>query len=381
MQRKKNTRLLFGVLILLAAALIARFVMRSVSVSYPLETMFRKHDIDQKRSTLSGSRLEHHLMKKLQQLEVRKEDIKTHLFLEDTLREIEVYIPRGKPMEWILWSLRQAAEGTSYRLSDCIYQKRGDFYVVRFSSKKPQHVDVLLTLRMADRYYSNTAQIAFVIQNFNFQANETTTRLLSFPQPLTVCLTPAAEKTDLTAQAAHEYNKEIVINLLLEPSNKINTPFMESMIMVHYEEQKIRRIIQEGPKRIPYFAGFSNLFGSRACEDSRVMRIMLDEVKQHKAYFLEDITVRNSVVKMIARNLSVPYAQIQGHLPTDTSAGVLEEQIRHYCYIAQKKGFYIIGAHASPALLSALEDALPFFEKNGIQLVPVSTIVPKMRSN
>ncbi len=353
--------------------------MRSVSISYPLETMLRKDTDSHKHSKPANSRLEKQLMDKLRELEVRDEDIKTHVFLEDTLREIEVRIPRGKPMEWIIWNLNQAAEKTSYSPGDCIYQKRGDFYVLRFNSKKPHLFDVLLTLRMADRYFSGTAQLAIVIQDFRFEANKTTTRLLSFPHPLTLCLMPAAKKSDLSAQAAHEYNKEIVIHLLLEPSTKINTPFMESMIMVHYEEQQIRDLVDHGTDRIPWFTGYSNLHGSRAGEDSRVMRIVLEEVKKNKSYFLEDVTSRNSIIKTMSEKLSVPYAQIQGKLPSGASTDVLEDKIKHFCYIAQKKGYFIIGAQANEALLSALEQTVPFFEQNGIQLVPVSTIVPRMR--
>ncbi|MFW6254253.1 MAG: divergent polysaccharide deacetylase family protein [Chitinivibrionales bacterium] len=381
MHRKKLTRLLLFILVLLAAALLVRFIMRSVSISYPLQSMLQEKNTTGELSSLATTKLEEQLIDKLHELEVKKEDIRTHIFLEDTLREIEVQIPRGKPMEWIIWNLSQAVHDTRYQIEDCLYQKRGDFYVLRFNSRNPRNFDVLLSIHMADRYYSNTAQVAIVIQDFNFQANETTTRLLAFPHPLTVCLIAAANKSDLTAQAAHEYDKEIILHLLLESSTRINTPFEESMIMVHYEESRIRDMVTEGPDQIPYFAGFSNLFGSRGCEDSRVMRIVLEEVKKHKAYFLENVTARNSVVHSMSEKMSVPYARIQGTLPADTSGEILEENLKKFCYIAQKKGYYIIGAHANQSLLTALENTLPFFEKNGIQLVHVSTIVPRMRSN
>lgn len=49
--------------------------------------------------------------------------------------------------------------------------------------------------------------------------------------------------------------------------------------------------------------------GSKATEDKRVMRIILEECRNHSLYYLDSKTTSNSVIKELAEEINVPYLE------------------------------------------------------------------------
>ncbi len=327
------------------------------------------------KKPVKNSPFETLLHEALQKLEVRQEDIHERLLLEDSLRELSVRVPKGRPLEWIVWDIAQSAEGTSYRLDDCVQDERRGTCAMSFASTNPKHPKVRINLSFSDRYFSTTARLAILIEDFDFEANQTTIDILSFPQPLTISLEPSSKKSAWTAQAAGQYNKEVVIQLALEPVVGSNAYASLPMILVHYPAEKIREMIAEAVKTIPNFSGFTNLLGSRAMEDTRVMDVVLHEVRKRHGYFAEGKTARSSVVASLADRIGLPYAVITARIPDSADMPGIEDHLRHSCIVAQKRGTALVSARASSQLVGALKATQSVFEQNGIRLVYVSEIV------
>jgi polysaccharide deacetylase 2 family uncharacterized protein YibQ len=144
---------------------------------------------------------------------------------------------------------------------------------------------------------------------------------------------------------------------------------------------------------VPRFAGFSNLGGSRALEDSRVMTIVFSEMNKQHAYFLEQAATHKSVAATLAEKLAMPYAAIDAIIDSaddpicrgaartlsttkvrSTQISAAQELLIRYALDARKRGKIIIAAQASGALLRALRRELPSFEHSGIKLSFVSRL-------
>lgn len=323
----------------------------------------------------SSSHLEENILKKLKELEVKQDEIETHFFLENNRREITTTIPRGRPVEWTVWHLYQCTRGTPYTVTDCVYKKRKKTYTLTYTSDNPKREILVLTFSEAKRFMSNAAKIAILIEDFNFEANQTTIDFLSFPKPLSILLVPSAKKSGWTAQAADEYKKEIIIHLPFEPQDKKSTIPKSSIIMIHYSEEKIRNIIAQAIKTIPNFSGFANLHGHLALEDSRVMHIVCSEIKKHHGYFIDMDAGKNSVVPSIARKTEIPFVEITTVITEKKDISAIEEQLKHCAVVAQKRSKMVIAAKACQPFIKAVNNILPVFKQNGIRLVYVSEIV------
>ncbi len=376
MKAKGIGRIFIICIIALTALLSVKNLLQKKSAS--LTSLFSKVGTISKKSH-THSKVSNHLVEKileqLEAFEVKENEIRTQFFLEYKRREIKAAIPRGRPIEWIVLALYRCAKNTPYTPTDCVYNKRQKSYTITYTSSTSQKETVVLTFSRSSRFMSNSAKIAFLIEGFNFKADQTTIDFLSFPNPLSLLIIPSAKKSGWTAQAADEYNKEIIIHLPLEPQPKNSAIPKESIIMIHYSEEKIRGIISEAIKIIPNFSGFANLQGNLALEDSRVMRIVLHEIKKNHGYFIDLYADKNSVVRSIAEEIRIPFSEAPTHIEETEDVSKIVELLKHYAVVAQKRSKLLVTAKACQPFIKALNTVLPVYKQNGIRLVYVSEIV------
>lgn len=310
----------------------------------------------------------------LSELEADTADISSQLFLEERTRELEVRIPRGLPPEQVVWMLSTAVDRTAYQLSDCVRLSE-DAYHLLFSSRRASDEKIRLMFSWASRYYSRTARIAFLIQNFGFEANKTTTDILSYPQPLTVSLVPTEGTSAWTARIADHYRKEIVILLPLEPRQRVSSPYADRTLLVHQSEHELVAAISDAAEAIPNFTGFANLWGSRFLEDSRATSVLLSQVKRRNGYFVDAESTPASLAPELARTLGLPCRQVDASLERGLNAQALAERMPLLVTRAQRNGSLLVTVEPSSAFIEALQDSEAMLAHNGVKLVYVSQIV------
>ena len=375
--RIKGIGRIFIILIILLAILIGvRKNLKKQHIPFS-KVISRIINTEKKDSTnhKPTSSIETNILEQLKKLEVKEEEITNQFFLEDRIREIKAAVPKGRPDELIIWQLSTSTKGTSYNVADCVFNKKKNTHTVTFTSNIPKKEKVILIISKANRFLSNTAKIAILIEDFNFKANQTTIDFLSFPEPLTISLVPYLKKSSWTAQAANEYKKEIIIHLPFESKIKRKNNPTSKTIMVHYPPERIRTIISNAIKAVPNFAGFANLHGSLALEDSRIMNIVLNEMKKHHGYFIDTRISKNSIIPDIATKKKLPYGEASAKIKEKSNISAIEDQLKHYAVVAQKRSEILITAKASRQFIKALTNVLPILQENGVQLVYVSEIV------
>ncbi len=327
-----------------------------------------------KSSSQKNSTLELNLFRLFEQFDVSAETINTNTFLEDKQREISAPIPQGLPDELVINAFSRIVKGTPNTVYDSYYNAKKDIFVITYVSKSKKDKRLVLILSRAKRFLAGSTKIAVLIEDFEFQANQTTVDFLSFPEPLTISLKPFAQKSAWTAKAAQEYNKEVCIQLPFEPRKRIKKS-TSPIIMIHYKEKEIAKIITETIKSIPNFKGFGNLYSSVAVEDSRVMGIVLGEIKKHQGYFVNTHTGRTSVVPKTAKKIKVPYSEITAMIKEEKDLFHIENQLKHYTAIARKRGNIIIATRANKSIITVLKKVRPYMKQYGISFVPVSALV------
>ncbi|HUI92667.1 MAG TPA: divergent polysaccharide deacetylase family protein [Chitinivibrionales bacterium] len=329
-----------------------------------------------KNTTGAGSgSLESVLRKQLGELEVRPSDIMVKT-LPNRSVILQAAVPRGKPAEWIVSQLAASVEGTPYTLADCVFDEKKQSYTMQFASSSKNDPPLTLVVLNSDRYSSATALMAVIVENLENAEYQTAAALLSFPEPFSVSIAPVGKKASLMAQLAGQYKKEVIIRLPLEPAATVPPEFENTTIMVHFTREKIHPIIAGALRLIPDAKGFSNLWGSRGLEDSRLMAIVLDEMKKQHGYFIEAPAAKNSVAASAAASAGLPYAEMAGQLEKTAPAELIAE-IKRWAAVAQVKGTIAVRAKAGRQLADALKTSLPFLRQNGIRLVYVSEIVKR----
>jgi uncharacterized protein len=323
------------------------------------------------------SLLENNILDRLALLETADSAVSFRTLPDENAVDIRAAVPRGKPIEWILWHLCAASSGTSYRAEDCACPPDERGCAIRFESAVPEQPVVNLMVTWSSRYFSATAKMAFLIKDFGFAADQKTIEFLSFPEPLTVALLPSRKLSSWTAQISNEYKKEIAILQPMEPCLTPRAPdgTRPPCIMLHYPESRVRSIMSFAAGAVPNFSGFINFGGMRALEDSRVTGFFFSEIKKRHGYFIEDRTTRKSVAAATAERISLPFGSIGCSIDAALETSRIEELIRRCAMEAQKRGTMIVCSQATTAFILALKKQLPLLRQNGIRLCYVSEIV------
>ncbi len=319
-------------------------------------------------------KFEQQLMEQLHNLEVSNQNIRRTVLKQDSSIEIRTSVPRGKPMEWIVWMIQSGLKDAAYTMDDCFYESDAKGCRIQFSCKKKGNPSFVLILTRSSAYFTSTAKIAIFIEDFGFQADETTIQYLSFPEPLTVGLLPEKKLTTWTAQIADEYKKEIVLMLPMEPVPVAFAKQSNSVIMVHYTEDKIRQLLNNAIERIPNFSGVANYYGTRVLADSKVVSMLFEQITSRNSYFLYFPQQRNVSVSTIAKSAGTPYVSVDIVVDTTLSVNRIQDTLRHCAMIAQKTGYVVVSSKARGSFIQALTNEIPVLKQNGIKLVYISEL-------
>ncbi len=327
-----------------------------------------------KKSRPTRSVIENNILDRLKILEITDSGVVFRSSANDTAIRIRTAIPRGNPVEWTVWHLSSAVTGTSYHVEDCFCPPDDRGCTIRFTSSVSGQPPIILTVSWASRYFSKTAKMAICIRDFGFAADQTTIDYLSFPEPLTMAVVPSRKLSSWTAQISNEYKKEVLVLLPMEPVPRSAGNYRQSCIMIHFPDERLRSLIADAAGAVPDFTGFCNTGGARVLEDSRVMNILFSEIKKRHGFFIEQPVTRKSVAAVIARRLSLPFAQIDCSIDTAMKAPRIQELLKRCAMDAQKRGRIIISTKATGEFIRALKNELPFLRRNGVRLSYVSEI-------
>ncbi len=367
---KSRSTILFSLIVAIIVALILLITTTRTSLKNTLVALSQKA-VSGPISAIPSASLEENLTRLFSKLELGESDYSSRA-VSDSSVEIRASIPRGKPLEWIVWKLSTATSGTAYTIDDCV-QTAGGSCTIYFKSNNEQHKPVTLFITRSKRYFSNTASMAIIIEEFEFKADQTTVDFLSFSERLTFAIVPTQPRASRTAELAAENEKEVLVMLPMEPLPR-GSELHSSQIMIHYAENRIRNIYSQALQNITGVSGIANFHGSRVLQDSRVMEILLSETKRRGLYFIDTDITSKSTVPGIARNLAVASMTVQGRIGHSESTEQIRNTIRRFAVVSQKTGRVLLIAPSSAPFLNTLREELPNLRSNGIQLVYVSDL-------
>ncbi len=369
-------RLILTLFTIIFVLLLIAIAIRSGIFKSALNIPGIKNTAQSSQTTENSHSFETTLIRCLEDLEVPKSQIPKNLSPTDSLLNLKISVPKGKPMEWVIWFISSTLSSAGYHLQDCSFEsERKGAYLHLTSTQKKNLPELQIKISRSSIFFSQTAKMAILVEDFGFKADETTVRFLSFPEPVTVSMVSSRRLSTWTAQIANEYKKEILIMLPMEPLPKSFSRYDQSQIKIHYPEEKIKTIIKEATDAIPSFAGFCNFYGNRVLEDSRVMKIVFNEIQKHHGYFVITSESKKSMAETIARKMKLPYQKIDYTINADNSASTISDSLRYCAVLAQKTGSVLIRGRASDSFITALHNTLPQLKQNGIQLVYVSEIL------
>lgn len=218
------------------------------------------------------------------------------------------------------------------------------------------------------------ARLALIIDDGGYNI-ETFSEMVRMGKPITFAILPHAPQASKAAEMAYTGGAEVMLHLPMEPRESERYSLEQDTIRVGMGEKEIRKILQDGLKRVPHVRGVNNHMGSKATEDHAVMRGLMKALKKRGLYFVDSHTSSHTVGPQEAQRIGVPLGNNIRFMDNEKNLTAIKHAIRLAMKRAKKEGKAITIGHPHPLTAQAIREMIPEIEKEGIRLVFASEVV------
>jgi len=192
--------------------------------------------------------------------------------------------------------------------------------------------------------------------------------------PLTFSILPGQRYSTGIANEARSLNYEVMLHLPMEPRNPERNPG-NGTILTHMSQDEILRQLSEDIESVPYIAGVNNHMGSLLTENQDVMNIILEDLHKRGLFFIDSRTSPRSVAYETAKRIGIRSGRRDVFLDNKADIGYIKGQVDKVIRIAKQNGEATAIGHPRAGTIAAIREKIADFEREGIELVPVSEVL------
>jgi polysaccharide deacetylase 2 family uncharacterized protein YibQ len=215
-------------------------------------------------------------------------------------------------------------------------------------------------------------QIAVLIDDIGYDLG-LAEDLMRIDAPLAFAILPYTPHAREAARLLHAAGKEILLHLPMEPRSYPAENPGKGALFVNMDEEEIRRRIEADLTAVPYVAGVNNHMGSRFMEDEGRLAVVMQELAKKGLFFVDSLTTPVSRARSAAAKAGVRYVSRTAFI--DNTPGyaaaltnLLQPPRRGW---EAGKPLLMIG-HPRPETVRALREAQPFWQTEGVRMIPLS---------
>jgi polysaccharide deacetylase 2 family uncharacterized protein YibQ len=200
--------------------------------------------------------------------------------------------------------------------------------------------------------------------------------IFSINSRFTISILPNLPDSSKVLRDALAHGKEAILHLPMEPENEMYVRRTGDMILTSMNDEEIRKIVIGDMNSLKGVIGVNNHMGSRATGDPRVMKVVLDAVKERRLFFVDSRTSSRSVAYGLAREEGIPSARNEIFLDVDGTDDGVRARFRQLVDMARRDKSGIGICHVTrKGTINVLRELMPEYEKEGIEFVGVSSVV------
>ena len=195
--------------------------------------------------------------------------------------------------------------------------------------------------------------------------------------PLTMAFLPFYDTTAMQSELAYEEGFEIMLHMPMQPNHRryFRSPLV---IETNLDNEEVRSRVRKSLKAVPLAQGFNNHQGSKATKDLDLMRIVMDEVSQHrKLYFIDSITTGSSKAYQAATEAGFSATKRNSDFLDNvkTHEAVTKKLEQLINLSLRSKGVRLAIIHESKISAKAVKQVLPKLESLNIEVVSPSDFI------
>lgn len=198
--------------------------------------------------------------------------------------------------------------------------------------------------------------------------------IVALGRPVTVAVLPGLRYSREVAARAQAAGLDVFLHLPVEPEDA-SKRMGPGGVTTAMSDEEIATTVRTDLAWVPGATGINNHMGSLGTADPRVMRAILTVAKERGLIFLDSMTTSRSVGMRVATVMRVPTAARDIFIDNENDAEAIRAQFRRLIALAKRKGVAVGIGHAQRITARVLEEMLPEFDREGIELIPGSALV------
>ncbi len=237
---------------------------------------------------------------------------------------------------------------------------------------------LLLILAGAPLSAAQQPVIAIIIDDLGMQY-ERGIQVAELPANIACSILPHSPYAKDIARQAHRQGKEILLHL---PMQSEHGYILEAgALTTSMSREDMQNVLLQDLASIPYVQGINNHMGSLLTQRPEAMDWLMYAVKQKaNLYFVDSRTTAATVALQAARAHRIPSTRRDVFLDHDPRPQAVKRQLKRLLHHARKYGSAVAIGHPHVDTLKVLTEWLPTLKAEGVQLVPLSSII-KQREN
>jgi len=203
--------------------------------------------------------------------------------------------------------------------------------------------------------------------------------LLEINAPLSFAVLPRQPHSAEAAKRIHLKNRDILLHLPMEPKSYPEDRPGNGALFLSMTDKEIRTQFQRNLETVPHAKGVNNHMGSRFTEDTEKMLVVMTTLKEKGLFFVDSRTTKDSKAREAANKIGVPFLARKIFIDNDQNYQASLENLTRWLEDPgmQGNGAVLFIGHPYPSTILAIRDAVSFMRAKGIEIVPVSKIVPQ----
>lgn len=215
-------------------------------------------------------------------------------------------------------------------------------------------------------------QIAVIIDDIGYDLR-IVEELAALPAPIAFAVLPRAPHATEAARLLHAAGKEILLHLPMEPHSYPAESPGAGALMIGMDAEEIRERIREDLAAVPFASGVNNHMGSRFMEDGARLAIVMEELRKRGLFFVDSKTTADSRGMASAGRAGVRFAARDLFIDHARGYAAARESLTGPYRTGRGNGAPVLMiGHPHAHTVKAIRDALPVWQRDGVQVIPVS---------
>jgi uncharacterized protein len=204
-------------------------------------------------------------------------------------------------------------------------------------------------------------------------------RLLAIEAPVAFSVLPGTPHARSSAEAIHRTGREVLLHLPMEPHGYPDRNPGSGALFASMSASQIRRVMERDLRSVPHAEGVNNHMGSKFMEEREPLSVVFDILRERGLYFVDSVTTDSSVAGALAQEKALWFATRDLFIDdTEDRSRARTNLERLLASRDQWNGLLLIG-HPYPETVSALEEMIPRFQSQGIDIVALSVMIARQQ--